>query len=465
MPKKIPRVKDRVFTVQTEIKPVGNQRTEKMDDSLKEVLFKHWNVLIRYINPTEMLINNLVEDKVLPVSMIDDVKKGTSRKEKNERLLKALKLRGNMSFRKFRDVMMKCGQVFVADLLFEDDSSNSPLIEEGDFLMIPALKLSLSPDDLKRLTSALDSKVKYRLLKTDWRNNSNRRLEALQSRMEELKMQHSCKSDICASEAKIKSLKEEINAKNDLVRSISLEVNVLNHDISSFHKRHRMPGHVTTHVNHNNETSAENKTEPAWHNGRFRSIENSLLIISQRLKTLLGDSMVNIDGGTTLAEIDTKTKQVQDLVRELESKHDRFTRDRDEGLELLLREKNTGYTFLQGVQKYLLSEQKNKGNLLKSIDNLSRKLRGMSRDEPNSGLKALRQSAVTGVPSPEIIDNRFLSNHVALIEADADHMAKKLSWKDIEITALRSEVINLRKRYMCRKGSPEFTPTEIELGD
>ncbi|GFN94448.1 hypothetical protein PoB_002095400 [Plakobranchus ocellatus] len=44
-----------------------------MEDSLKVILDKHWNTLVRYINPTPSLINILVTDKVLPAAMIDDV--------------------------------------------------------------------------------------------------------------------------------------------------------------------------------------------------------------------------------------------------------------------------------------------------------------------------------------------------------------------------------------------------------
>ncbi|CAL1546250.1 unnamed protein product, partial [Lymnaea stagnalis] len=119
-----------------------------MDESLKDILSRHWNVLVRYINPTSSLISVLVEDKVLPSAMIEDIKKGNTRREKNEILLKSMKLRGNISYRKFREAMLKCGQVFIADLLYEEEVIGS-MVDENDLTSVPSLKLSLSNEELK----------------------------------------------------------------------------------------------------------------------------------------------------------------------------------------------------------------------------------------------------------------------------------------------------------------------------
>lgn len=48
------------------------------------------------------------------------VKAGETREERNERLLNGLRLRGNNSFKRFRDLMFRTGNFFIADLLWEE---------------------------------------------------------------------------------------------------------------------------------------------------------------------------------------------------------------------------------------------------------------------------------------------------------------------------------------------------------
>ena len=45
---------------------------------------------------------------------------------------------------------------------------------------MPQVKLNLNPEDVKRITSFIDAKVKYRVLKYEWKNNSVERYQSLQ---------------------------------------------------------------------------------------------------------------------------------------------------------------------------------------------------------------------------------------------------------------------------------------------
>ena len=47
-------------------------------------------------------------------------KGGETREERNARLLNALRLRGNKSYKCFRELMYRTGNFFVADLLWEE---------------------------------------------------------------------------------------------------------------------------------------------------------------------------------------------------------------------------------------------------------------------------------------------------------------------------------------------------------
>ena len=440
-----------------------------MDDNLKDILARHWSVLVRYINPTDTLINTLETGHVLPATMVDDVRKAGSKKQKNEKMLHAIKLRGNVSFWKFRDAMMKCGQVFLADLLYEEDKKHAPLVEESDFV---ALKINIDPDELKRVAAAIDAKVKYRILKSDWKSNSSGKLDALQKQTDtHVKCREKQSHIRNQTKSVVRELEEDVSSKNDLLSSISREVNFLNKEMNDFLKRHKVGSsvHVTTCVTHGSGIEGEDTTEvkkgDGKGHGRFQQFEQNLSGVTHRLMSLLGESFCQ-GHGTTLSDVDLKARQVQELVRDLEAKLDNVIRERDQVVELLCPGKKiVGVNPMQDVQQYIQAEQKDKANLLKGIDCLSRKLRGMNIIDPNSGLHGLRQSAVTGKPTPEMINYRFLKNHLSLVEADAEHIAKRLDWKDVEIKALRGEVTQLRRRFMNRKFSPAFQPLEVELGD
>ncbi|GFS17379.1 hypothetical protein ElyMa_006820800 [Elysia marginata] len=122
------------------------------------------------------------------------------------------------------------------------------------------------------------------------------------------------------------------------------------------------------------------------------------------------------------------------------------TTDRESILKLLdpdLEQTSTIST-VTAVERHLLLEQRERYFLLKDIDRLSRKLRGMSSMKASSGLFSLLQSAVTGQPEPDIVDYRFLSNHISLLEADAEHIQKKLAWKEAEVKTLQRELCALK---------------------
>ncbi|XP_012944432.2 uncharacterized protein LOC101858743 [Aplysia californica] len=253
------------------------------------------------------------------------------------------------------------------------DTSHAPLVEESDIASIPALKLSLSPEELKRVVVSLEAKVKYRVLKSDWRQNSFKRLEHLQSRTDDYRSQQAAQFNNTSFEAKVKGLEEEVSAKNDTIRTISLEVNLLNNEIANFLKRHKLTsrGHVSTIVSLGASGAADTTSSAShWTTGRFRHVESEISAIAQRLKGLLGEGTEAGDSGNSLSDVSHKTKQVQELIRELEAKLDSVTRDRDEALDLLQPGKKSGAesSAVQVVQKYLQTEQKNRHIKRRAVD-------------------------------------------------------------------------------------------------
>ncbi|BFZ04661.1 hypothetical protein BsWGS_07700 [Bradybaena similaris] len=422
-----------------------------MDDSLKDVLTRHWQTLVRYINPTASLISVLVDDKILPSAMIDDIKKGATIQEKNEILLKSIKMRGNTSYRKFRDAMMKCGQIFIADLLFEEDSNKVNFVEESDVTCVPSLKLSLNPEEIRQLVITLNARVKSRVLRSEWRRDSQQRMDVLQARSEEYRAVESLHCSAAEHEQQIKQMTAELNVKNDIIRSLSLEINVLNQEVLTFTQTYQLkPSPRTQRATDNN--------SPNQLSSRFRFFDHSLMAINQRLNVILGDvSSEKPDERVRMDTLEEKTVQVLQLVRELEAKVMNMQRDRDDAIQMLLPgRKISSIPMVHAVQRFQMQEQKYRYSLLKDIDRLSRKLRGMTVPKPTSGLFALRQSAVTGMPSPGMVDFRFLSNHISLLEADAEHLQKKLTWKDSELKTLKEELATGKTRPRDSSGGRDF---------
>ncbi|KAK3771463.1 hypothetical protein RRG08_011397 [Elysia crispata] len=427
-----------------------------MEESLKVILDKHWSTLVRYMNPTQSLISVLVDDRVLPAAMIGDVLKGNTRREKNEILLKSIKLRGNTSYRKFRDAMLKCGQIFIADLLFEEEGPMS-FIDERDFSGFPALKLSLSPAVLKQFVLLLDAKIRARVLKNEWKADSTSRLELLLSRAEDNKTQDHAQALVMEKDEKIKQLMAEVSVKNDVIRSLSLDINILNSEVDTFIRRCSGMSQLDVVQGTTSAMQYESHTTPIdlgsrseqvkKRSTRFSFFEKALSIMNNRLATILGLPVPSEGEVTRLDVVDGKAEEVQELVHQLREDLFNATKDRKDGLQLLLPDlDHTDISTVDGVTRFLQREQRKRFSLLKDIDRLSKKLRGLTVVKSKSGLYALPQSAVTGKPMLGMVDYRFLSNHISLLEADADHIRKKLSWKEANLKALEEELSVLKPR-------------------
>ncbi|GFS17375.1 hypothetical protein ElyMa_006820700 [Elysia marginata] len=132
--------------------------------------------------------------------------------------------------------MLKCGQIFLADLLYEEEGSMC-FLEESDFSAFPALKLSLSPAVLNQFILLLDAKIRARVLRKEWTMHSSSRLELLMSRAEDSKLQNQAQACAKEKDEKIKQLSAELSVKNDIIRSLSLDVNILNAEVDAFTKR------------------------------------------------------------------------------------------------------------------------------------------------------------------------------------------------------------------------------------
>ncbi|KAH9515205.1 hypothetical protein Btru_019537 [Bulinus truncatus] len=354
-----------------------------------------------------------------------------------------MKLRGNMSYRKFREAMLKCGQVFIADLLYEE--ATGALVEENDIISLPALKLSLNQEEVKQLVYSLDAKIRCRSLRSEWRKDSQARIDLLQQRAEEYRTERDIQSHAAEADQKVKHLSAELNVKNDIIRSLSLDINILNQEILNFTKKHQVKStFLANYSTHGNENS---NMQPK--SGRFRFFDAALSVINNKLSSILGDPGTSTDDDNNgLSHIEVKTSKVHEMLRDMETKLSVMEKDRSDALTLLFPEKKIhGCSLVQGVQKFLVQEQRYRYSLLKDIDRLSRTLRDINSKNLLSGLHALCQSAVTGKPSMEIVDYRFLSNHIALLETDAEHLQKRLGWKDAEIKNLTTEVMALRKHY------------------
>ncbi|GFN94450.1 hypothetical protein PoB_002095600 [Plakobranchus ocellatus] len=254
-------------------------------------------------------------------------------------------------------------------------------------------------------------------------------------RVEDTISQNQAEAMALEKEGKIKKLNSEMKVKNDVIRCLSLDINLMNaevHDtpyewlqIESFIQRYSPKTSYFTNATSSSEENvfqttiskttsptAPHSNDPSLHllatstlkepfqkqySSRFGFFDKALSIVNHHLVCTLGlpkpapEELAHID------VIQSRVVQVQELVASLEERLSFATKDRDDALAILLPYTQQKFTSaVAGVRRYLLQEQKHKFSLLKDIDRLSRKLRGMTTPKPYSGLYALRQSAVTG---------------------------------------------------------------------
>ncbi|XP_050410046.1 uncharacterized protein LOC126824737 isoform X2 [Patella vulgata] len=177
-----------------------------MDERYKAILDRHRQLLIKNIILTDEFYEMLQKERVLPDAMIKDVKEGSNQEEKNERLLNALLLRTSLTFRRFRDVLLKSGHHFLADLLWEEDLDTFTL-DDNILQKFPNTFDKLTDDVKKKLVLFIDSKVREKALQITWRTTSIDRVTILRGRSLDFKNEKNLRENLDEQDKRVRSIK------------------------------------------------------------------------------------------------------------------------------------------------------------------------------------------------------------------------------------------------------------------
>ncbi|CAL1546249.1 unnamed protein product, partial [Lymnaea stagnalis] len=194
-------------------------------------------------------------------------------------------------------------------------------------------------------------------------------------------------------------LSAELNVKNDIIRSLSLDINIMNQEVLNFTKKHQLkngmppcpsPGIPSTALGNDN-SNMQSKS------GRFRFFDKALAVINERLAGILGEPITDSEE-EGVAALEARIIKLQEMLWEFQCKLSLLQKDREDALAILFSDKkSTGVVNLvQGVQRFLSQEQKSRYSLLIDVDKLSRKMRGVQSGSPSRRIHGPKQSAVTG---------------------------------------------------------------------
>ncbi|XP_067668187.1 restin homolog [Haliotis asinina] len=424
-----------------------------MDERYRNIMERNRMLLTKNLILTDDFYDLLLKEKVLPQSMIADVKEaGLSREERAEKLMSALQLRTSAAFRRFRRVLLGTGHCFLADVMWDEESSYSDM-EETITNRFPAI-LERIPDDIrKKLITCLDSMVREKTLVTSWQAATGDRLEVIKTRAADLKHERHLRETIQTMHSQVAQLQSELKGKDEQLRSLTIEVQSLNKELERLRFEH-----LTDIEKQANFNTANSKTIIRLKE-RFDMLNTNIAGINHQLRSFLGDESESCEGDpdnvkVTLLERNLKkVLQLANVGREnaLSASNEK------EAVCALLGVKKSKYcdkSLTDIVKGHLQKEDKSKNNLLSEIQKLSDVL---TRETPTlSDHKPNQQSVRT--------DLRFMAMQVAMVHAQIEHLYKKMVWKDAEIDSLRQEIQALRKnlsnvktRTRSRVSSPDMT--------
>ncbi|XP_046353849.2 cilia- and flagella-associated protein 58-like [Haliotis rufescens] len=424
-----------------------------MDERYRNLMERNRTLLTKNLIITDDFYDLLLKEKVLPQSMIADVKEdGLSREERAERLMSALQLRTSAAFRRFRRVLLGTGHCFLADVMWDEESSHADM-EETIASRFPAI-LERIPDDIrKKLITCLDSMVREKTLVTSWQAAPSDRLEVIKTRAADFKHERHLRETIQTMHTQVAQLQAEVKGKDEQLRSLTIEVQSLNKELERLRYEH--VNDIEKQANFN---TANSKTIIRLKE-RFDMLNANIAGINYQLRSFLGEESERCEGDPDNVKVTLLERNLKKVLQLANVGRENATSvsNEKEAVCALLGVKNTKYSdksLTDVVKGHLQKEDKAKNNLLSEIQKLSDVL---TRDTPTlSDHKANQQSVRT--------DLRFLAMQVAMVHAQIEHLYKKMVWKDAEIDSLRQEIQALRKnlsnvktKTRSRVSSPEMT--------
>ncbi|XP_041349736.1 A-kinase anchor protein 9-like [Gigantopelta aegis] len=410
-----------------------------MDQKYRAILERNRQILVSNIIPSDEFLDQLLKEKVLPMGMIRDVKEGQTREDKNNRLLNALQLRASHAYRRFRNVLLDTGHCFLADLLWDDETNNSNL-SEGLFTKFPTIFERIPQDVKKRFLQYLDCKVRVKSLQFSWVNSSSRRIESLYARSEDIRQEGQLRTTIDDLQKKVRALEQEIKSKDGKIMYLSIEAKSLEKQLQQTRQEHKQELEKQRNFNlANNSTVVRLRERLAMFNG-------DIVRMNEMIREVIDDTPCSHDSDPDHVKVSTLKNNLSEVLRNIRDRENTVAVDeRKKILHLLWQGGPYDDTdnILEVVRTHVEREAKQRVRFVKEVEKMQDSLKG----KPASGR---HQSVTDGIS----LDNRYVTNMLATIRVEVEHLNKKLAWKDSEITKLTTEL-----EALSRNGATSQEPS------
>ncbi|XP_076434826.1 uncharacterized protein LOC143274784 [Babylonia areolata] len=443
-----------------------------MDERNRDSLQRHHSFLMTHIFLTDDVIQLLSSEKILPETMIKDIQDGDTKEERNKRLLNALRLRGNKSYKRFRELMYRTGNFFVADLLWEEEEGPGLLIDEEELTdKFSSLMHCMHDTQRRKLLHYLDAKIREKSLVLAWRERPAQRLESLGAKVVDFNQERGLRDTVAAQERKIKAQEGQLRAEEDKVRAVRLELSSLQQQVKVLRQDHVaqlatqsrfQDANMLTITRLKNRLSSC-KTKVAELNRLMSTTLDGGIVGKEKATPRTGGEEEEVDGEEGEVKMEELEKHLHELLQQyhFEKGQARSGRtQRDEVLKLLNRGSSSSTSGSGGkdslvsvVKEVLKHEQKHRAVVMRDIQRLSDTLRQVvpsSTLAPPAPVAVNPQSGLTLGASPvdlATLDTKHFKNQLAMLRVEAEHIQKRFQWKDSETLSLRQELFAVKQRF------------------
>ncbi|OWF35493.1 uncharacterized protein LOC110442867 isoform X1 [Mizuhopecten yessoensis] len=418
-----------------------------MEEKEKDIIERNKELLVRNIILTPEFYDMLQSYNVLPVTMVTDIKSAKSREERNRRLLKTLKLRGCDSYRKLRHVLSLTGHAYLADHLYEEETDTKLLRSEDFFGKFPAIFNHISDDIKTKLLQYLETKLKEKMLVNAWVNSALERSEILESRKLEFEHERELRTKLEKYKRQVGKSENDLATAKEELRQNRLDMKIHLKEVEESEKRFKQELGVQSRFNAANNSSMLRLTE------QFTSVNIKIHKLNGWIQDFLHDSAtVETQENVTGAMLTILERNIQTLMDKTDQHAetlDRSSSERTTILNILKKPVSRTELLSETVRKHVEKENKNKLAVCHELERLNESLRDFGAGSHSNGGSS---SSV-----PQTTDLRLIRNMIATFRVEAEHLRKKLKWKDSKIDELVEELRQKPPSLRPIEGNPRPT--------
>lgn len=196
--------------------------------------------------------------------------------------------------------------------------------------------------------------------------------------------------------------------------------------------------------------------------GQFLTVHSKLNELNRWIRGYLrmdsvGDTQESTVTSAIISVLENNISKLMDRANQHAVTLDRSTSERDTILNLLKKPVTRAEPLSQVVRKYIEKENKTKMAICRELYRLNEILR--------ESCHVTGSHSSSGSSLTETTELRQIRNVIATFRVEAQHLQKKLSWKDARIADLVQEVAALRQKTVGESVTHTLCPSEKKIKD